>query len=1358
MATPRLCSDIQIIDRTEPIGNSLVKINRNFSSLRSDICNIVNSFNPLINVTGIVKGTGTSFATAIQNVDYYKPNTLLQYPLSITGAFSCGGAATITGDTTINSNLIVGSTSKSTELHLTGNLKSKHFASSTGLYFIGNQINASPDVAAVDELALNFVGFNAGVTQFRNLNVYNGKKQSLMLVEGSTGKVTIGSPGSRGDLLTIYGSISATGVVYGGSVNSSVNVTTLSAPGANDGDVLTYVVQNVLSNNPNTSNPVTTPSTARLNIPASITIDSSQNLYVTDYGNNSIRKITPAGVVSTIAGGRGSGFTNGTGPDARFNGPFGITVDSSGNLYVADKGNMLIRKVTPTGVTSTLLGAGNFNWPHGITIDSSGNLYVADTHYHAIRKITFTGATATAISIIAGVEGQQGNSDGIGSAARFRYPHAITIDSTGNLYVADTDNNAIRKVTPTGVTSTIAGGFNQPYGITIDSSGNLYVADSLNYAIKKITPAGVVSTIAGLAGQRGSTDGTGSGARFSTPTGITIDSSGNLYVADQGNQVIRKITPAGVVSTFAGVAGQRGNADGLVAITDIAVSIPLVSQVGSWVPRPMTVELPRVANNKDVLTYNSTTSRWVAAAVPGDAPNSITLDKLSIAGATAGNVIVYNPATMQWGPANPPSSLPATAANNQVLVYDTTAGSWIPKDISNIVMPTVGLKKNEITTTTNVAVYALTLSADANPESYLVYLNGVMQSPGTDYTISPNGRITLIPAPAGALKLTVMAVRNTNGVVSPSTGTGPTNSGLNPGSEGQVLTYTSSQWVGVNPSVLPSQIKQGGATAGQILSYNGTSWVPANNTPSVSPTQLLASGAKNGQVLMFNSASNTWAASSLPIAQSTTNQETIYINTDQTYIYKLCEASRYNNPNEYNDGFGFIDSTREVRVLGASKQSRFGPVDMYNINGYGTLPLPSDELAEKLYINSENVLVITLSGNVYISGRNTEGQCAQGSGNLVNQPALVKAQGLSNIKELATGPNVGTDASAFYAVSNDGKLFSWGYNQYGPIGDGTTTARSTPVQTLGPGNTYGNSTQKVVQVIAIPGWDGSSNPTVAAALLEDGSVWCAGYGGRGNMGDGNTTSVVSKWVRVKVSSTTFLQGITKICGVGNSGYSTIWALDNAGNVWGWGRGTEGQIGDNNNVDRYYATQMYTSHLSPKPVIVDFYPIGGGDGQAHGIFLKSSTGMWYACGGNSNGQLGLGNTTNRNRMELITNLTGKNIQYIASNNYGGYQSFAVSPDKIYSTGNNNDWGSLGLGNSNNVTVFTEVRLRAKSSATQLLDVRPLYVYGGHFQTYVFSNIDKKLYLAGSLVYDVETGARGAGWKLRYSFQEITRDVL
>ena len=269
-------------------------------------------------------------------------------------------------------------------------------------------------------------------------------------------------------------------------------------------------------------------------------------------------------VVTTFAG-SASGYSDGQGTAARFNSPGGITIDSAGNLYVADGGNYRIRKITPSGNVTTIAGssggyadgqgtAARFNGPYGITIDSLGNLYVADTVNNRIRKITSAGVVTT----IAGSSG--GYADGQGTDAQFNWPYGIAVDSSGNLYVADTNNNRIRKITPSGLVTTIAAQFNKPRGITIDSSGNLYVADSLNSVIRKITPSGLVTTIAGSG--VGYADGIGGDARFNAPTGITIDSSGILYVVDQYNARLRKITPSGNVTTIAG-SSTHGYADGI---------------------------------------------------------------------------------------------------------------------------------------------------------------------------------------------------------------------------------------------------------------------------------------------------------------------------------------------------------------------------------------------------------------------------------------------------------------------------------------------------------------------------------------------------------------------------------------------------------------------------------------------------------------------------------------------------------------------------------------------------------------------------------------------------------------------------
>jgi sugar lactone lactonase YvrE len=359
-------------------------------------------------------------------------------------------------------------------------------------------------------------------------------------------------------------------------------------------------------------------SAARFHFPNGVAVDSGGNIIVADSGNSAIRKITPSGVASTLAGLIGTkGSTDGIGSDARFDYPAGVAVDSGDNIYVADEvGNAsnpygsTIRKITPSRVVSTLAGlagvsgstdgagsAARFYFPHGVALDSANNLYVADTFNSTIRKITPSGVVST----LAGLARSTGNTDGTGDAARFSNPYGVAVDGTGNLYVADTGNGRIRKITPSGVVSTLATGFSSPFGVAVDSTGNVYVADTgngrirqitpsgvvstlatgfnspnfvavdssgnvivsdtLNSVIRKITPSGVVTTLAGLVGSSGSTDGAGSDARFNAPGGVAVDSAGNVFVGDRNNSTIRKITPSGVVSTLAGLAGGAGNVD-----------------------------------------------------------------------------------------------------------------------------------------------------------------------------------------------------------------------------------------------------------------------------------------------------------------------------------------------------------------------------------------------------------------------------------------------------------------------------------------------------------------------------------------------------------------------------------------------------------------------------------------------------------------------------------------------------------------------------------------------------------------------------------------------------------------------------
>ena len=309
---------------------------------------------------------------------------------------------------------------------------------------------------------------------------------------------------------------------------------------------------------------------ARFNHPFGIAVDATGNLYIADVGNNVIRKIDATGLVTTFAGMGGvKGSANGVDSLASFNKPFGVATDASGNVYVADAGNNKVRMIVPAGVVSTFAGTGvagggngldtaTFNSPMSVAADGSGNVYVADYQNDLIRKITSAGVVST----LAG-SGATGATDGLDTAATFNLPEGVAVDAAGNVYVADNGNNLIRKVTPAGLVSTLAGSgqsgsangtgtaasFDSPFGLAVDAAGNIYVADSGNNLIRKITPSGVVSTFAG-SGARGAKDATGTAASFNTPSGVAVDASGNVYVADENNNLIRKITGGGVVSTI----------------------------------------------------------------------------------------------------------------------------------------------------------------------------------------------------------------------------------------------------------------------------------------------------------------------------------------------------------------------------------------------------------------------------------------------------------------------------------------------------------------------------------------------------------------------------------------------------------------------------------------------------------------------------------------------------------------------------------------------------------------------------------------------------------------------------------------
>ena len=326
-----------------------------------------------------------------------------------------------------------------------------------------------------------------------------------------------------------------------------------------------------------------------------IAVDRLGGVYVAEF--NSIRRIAADGAVTTLAGSAGGNFPappshDGVGAGASFNGVNGLAIDSAGTLLASEP--FKIRRVTSDATVTTVAGsdspgeadgsggAAGFFGAAGLAVDAGGSVYVVDSSNSTLRKIV----SGNVVTTLAGRPGIYGAADGIGAAAAFYIPSGVAVDPAGRIYVADQDNQTVRMVTPSGQVTTLAGRpsaspgqlgvagfadgsgaaalFNYPTGAALDGAGNLYIADSGNNLIRKVTAAGVVTTVAGLAPSQsyGAVDATGAAARFDEPLGMAVTPAGVCYVADSGNHVIRKISPAGVVSTFAGQAGQSGYIDG----------------------------------------------------------------------------------------------------------------------------------------------------------------------------------------------------------------------------------------------------------------------------------------------------------------------------------------------------------------------------------------------------------------------------------------------------------------------------------------------------------------------------------------------------------------------------------------------------------------------------------------------------------------------------------------------------------------------------------------------------------------------------------------------------------------------------
>jgi uncharacterized protein YjiK len=427
-------------------------------------------------------------------------------------------------------------------------------------------------------MAIFVDGVEVGRQVSRSASI-NAAASTAFMIGGEQG-TSFGFTGSIDEVMVFNRAIAAAEVA--GCVPPPPTISTLAGGGVGDGGLAVN---------------------APVDAPEGVAVDAAGNMYIADSGNNRVRKVSTSGTITTVAGNGSYGFSGDGGPatNASLSYPTGVAVDAAGNLYIADRNNSRVRRVSTSGTITTFAGTGMFGFsgdggpatgamlhnPYGVAVDTAGNLYIADTYNSRVRKVSSSGTITTVAGN--GTSGFSGDG-GPATSARLRDPQGVAVDAAGNLYIADSSNNRVRKVSASGTITTIAGtgspGFfgnglpgtraflYGPSGVAVDTAGNLYIADSSNNRVRKVSTSGTITTVAGngSSGHWGD-GGTATNAGLASPWGVAVDAAGNLYIADSDNHRVRKVSMSGTITTIAGTGSYGFSGDGGPA-TNASLAFP----------------------------------------------------------------------------------------------------------------------------------------------------------------------------------------------------------------------------------------------------------------------------------------------------------------------------------------------------------------------------------------------------------------------------------------------------------------------------------------------------------------------------------------------------------------------------------------------------------------------------------------------------------------------------------------------------------------------------------------------------------------------------------------------------------------